>query len=56
MSNFRQKSNLRLTSVLLDGQFSQVCPAPARWPTCTGFGSDSKVKFGSGPVNLNHGP
>ncbi|CAL8167961.1 unnamed protein product [Prunus armeniaca] len=32
------------------GQPSQLCSAPARCRSRTGFGSNSKVEFGSGPV------
>ncbi|CAL2246094.1 unnamed protein product [Prunus armeniaca] len=34
----------------LKGQVSLLCPALARCRTLTGFGSDSKVEFGLGPV------
>ncbi|CAL2264235.1 unnamed protein product [Prunus armeniaca] len=36
----------------LKGQFGQLCPATTRCRTRTSFGSDSKVEFGSGPVNF----
>ncbi|CAL8154389.1 unnamed protein product [Prunus armeniaca] len=34
-----------------EGQLGHLCSAPARCRSRTGFGSDSKVEFGSGPVS-----
>ncbi|CAL9000614.1 unnamed protein product, partial [Prunus brigantina] len=50
LPNFRQKSSLKFFGFGSEGQFGHLCPAPARYRTRTGFGSDSKVEFESGPV------
>ncbi|KAI5349988.1 hypothetical protein L3X38_002879 [Prunus dulcis] len=48
--NFQQKSYLNFIEFWLEGQFGQLCTAIARCRTSTGFDSDFRVEFGSGPV------
>ncbi|XP_020421834.1 uncharacterized protein LOC109949802 isoform X3 [Prunus persica] len=47
LPNFRQESRLKFQ---LEGQLGQLCPTFAKCRTRTGFDSNSKAKFGSGPV------
>ena len=49
LPNFRQESRLKFQ---LEGQLGQLCPTFAKCRTRTGFDSNSKAEFGSGPVNL----
>ena len=47
LPNFRQESRLKFQ---LEGQLGQLCPTLAKCLTRTGFDSNSKAEFGSGPV------